>query len=172
LSILFDNARGASKRLTVSFASFFRWKGESIFSMQSKFIGRVEAHFEGFTLIELLVVLLLFSLLAGLAIPRLTTMYDSTQAAYERDEVLARLGELGYLAFQQRRDFSLVSYPPDDQEQPDDIPLELPEGWQVRAEAPIRFFANGACQGGLVYLTHEGQTFELELKAPFCKARR
>ncbi|HIE00219.1 MAG TPA: prepilin-type N-terminal cleavage/methylation domain-containing protein [Thiotrichaceae bacterium] len=140
--------------------------------MQPQFTCCVELPFKGFTLIELLVVLLLFSLLAGLAIPRLTTMYESTQAAYERDEVLARLGELGYLAFQHRRDFSLMIYPPDEQEESDEIPLELPEGWQVRAEAPILFFANGACKGGLVYLSHDGQTFEVELEAPFCKPRR
>jgi prepilin-type N-terminal cleavage/methylation domain-containing protein len=129
----------------------------------------------GFTLIELLVVLLIFSLLVGLAIPRLTTMYERTQAAYERDEVLARLGELGYLAFQQRRDFSLTTYPAEqvsEEEKPDEIPLELPEGWQVRAQAPILFFANGACQGGLVSLIHEEQSFQVKLEPPFCKPRR
>jgi len=134
----------------------------------------------GYTLIELLVVLVLFSLLAGIVVPRLTTMYDSLQAAYERDEMLVRLGGLNYWAFQQRRDFVLTAYP-DNQDKgsqtndkpvnPEPLPFELPEGWQLRAETPIRFRANGACTGGIVFLQHQDRKYRVQLKPPFCKPK-
>ena len=122
----------------------------------------------GYTLIEIVVVLVIFSLLAGIAVPRLTTLYDSLQTAYERDEVLARLGGLGYLAFQQGSDFELIAYPPLESTAAKP-PLELPDGWQYHTETPIHFYANGACTGGLVYLNYQGQTFGVKLAPPFCE---
>ncbi len=122
----------------------------------------------GYTLIEIVVVLVIFSLLAGLAVPRLTTMYNSLQTAYQRDEVLARLGGLGYLAFQQSRDFDLTAYPPAESTT-DKHPLELPDGWQLRTETPIHFFANGACSGGVIYLNYQGQEFWAQMEPPFCE---
>jgi len=138
----------------------------------------------GYTLIELLVVLLLFSLLAGIAVPRLTTMYSSLQAANERDEVLTYLGSLNFLAFQQRRDFVLTSYPfsePDSSETNSDdnpqrtqrkpFPFKLPANWQLRTETPITFRANGACTGGIVYLQYQEQNYQVQLEPPFCKPK-
>jgi general secretion pathway protein G len=135
----------------------------------------------GYTILELLVVIFLISLLAGLVVPRLTSMYDSIQQAYEREEVLARLGGLSYLAFQQSRDFELVSYPVEtsDKNQTNTsafteknpsspAPLELPAGWQVRTEQPIHFFANGVCEGGMVYVLRQQQQFRVQLVPPFC----
>jgi general secretion pathway protein G len=134
---------------------------------------------KGFTLIELLVVLLIFSLLAGLVVPRLTRMYASWQMASERDEVLAQLSSLNYLAFQQRVDFTLTHYPPqlgpELDNQSDDaiikLPLKLPDHWQIRTEQPIIFHANGACSGGIVYLEYLEHTFTAQLEPPFCRAK-
>ncbi|MFK5970072.1 MAG: prepilin-type N-terminal cleavage/methylation domain-containing protein [Candidatus Marithrix sp.] len=136
----------------------------------------------GYTLIELLVVLLIFSLLAGIIFPRLTTMYDSVQVAFERDEVFAHLGELGYLAFRQSRDFTLVNYPTNneiDNEDKmetsslteDEIPslLKLPEGWKVQVETPILFSSNGVCNGGTIKLQYQQQQFRVKLPPPFCQ---
>jgi general secretion pathway protein G len=95
-------------------------------------------------------------------------MYDSLQTAYQRDDVLARLGGLGYLAFKHGRDFDLTAYPPTESTT-DKHPLELPDGWQIRAETPIHFFANGACSGGLVYLNYQGREFGVQLEPPFCE---
>jgi len=131
-------------------------------------------HQLGYTLIEIVVVLVIFSLLAGLAVPRLTTMYNSVQTAYERDEVLARLGSLGYLAFQQGRDFELINYPAEQSAlSPEEkLPLELPKGWQVNTEKPIRFFANGVCGGGEVELIYQGREFlKIQLEPPFCHVK-
>jgi prepilin-type N-terminal cleavage/methylation domain-containing protein len=68
-------------------------------------------HKSGYTLIELLVVLLIFSLLSGIVLPRLTVMYDSMQAAYEREDILSTLSHLNYQAFRQGKKFKLVQYP-------------------------------------------------------------
>ncbi|RKZ41272.1 MAG: hypothetical protein DRQ49_05720 [Gammaproteobacteria bacterium] len=128
----------------------------------------------GYTLLELIVVLVIFSLLAGLALPRLTTMYDSLKMAYERDEVIARLGSLGYLAFQQRRGFDLTIYPLETFEPyeiPETFTTELPVDWEIRTKTPIHFFANGVCSGGIVYLYHQGKAFRVELEPPFCEPK-
>ena len=133
---------------------------------------------KGFTLIELIVVLLIFSLLAGLVVPRLTRMYISWQMALERDEVLAQLSNLNYFAFQQRIDFTLTHYPSQSSSELDNqarnavnLPLELPAHWQIRTEQPIIFHANGACNGGIVYLEHLKHTFTAQLEPPFCRAK-
>lgn len=127
----------------------------------------------GFTLLELIIVLFIFSLLVAFAIPRLTQLSDSVQTAYEREEVLMRLSGLSFLAFQQSREFDLISYPPSQSspaESPHRVqaPLELPEGWQVHTDQPIHFFASGACQGGIVEIQHHAQKFRIQLKPPFC----
>ncbi|MDM8566176.1 prepilin-type N-terminal cleavage/methylation domain-containing protein [Candidatus Halobeggiatoa sp. HSG11] len=137
----------------------------------------------GYSLLELLVVLLVFSLLAGITVPRLVTMYDSVQVAFERDEVLSHLGELGYLAFRQSHDFTLTDYPPpvvsdeklektaETQKKEPVKPsiLALPEGWKIRVETPILFRANGVCNGGTLQLQYQQQKFKIQLKSPFCQ---
>jgi prepilin-type N-terminal cleavage/methylation domain-containing protein len=124
-------------------------------------------HSHGFTLIELMIVLFIVALLAGMVTPRLVTFYDSIQAAYERDEVFTRLNELTYQAFQQARDFTLTTYP-----SPEKIPLELPQGWQLVAEQPIKFRGNGACSGGNITLQYHEQQFHLTFDPPFCQLRK
>ncbi len=131
------------------------------------------SHSHGFTLLELIIVLFIFSLLVAFAIPKLTQLSDSVQTAYEREEVLMRLSGLSFLAFQQHREFDLISYPPpksppEDSQRLGPAPLELPEGWQIHAEQPIHFFASGACQGGVVEIQHQTQKFRIQLKPPFC----
>lgn len=151
----------------------------------------------GYTLLELLVVLLIFSLLAGVALPRLTSMYGSMQRAYERDEILAQLASLNYVAFQQGRDIELTTFPPikseaedvqdnelteivpqqenNYQKQPIEKPdyyLNLPTSWQIETKSPIMFFANGACSGGEVVLTYQAQpplAMTVKMNPPFCQ---
>jgi len=143
---------------------------------------KLKYNLAGYTLIELLVVLLVFSLLAGIILPRLTTMYDSVQIAFERDEVFAHLGELGYLAFRQSRNFTLISYPDNNEIDNEDrmetdsliedkVPslLNLPEGWKIQVETPISFNANGVCTGGIIKLLYQQQQFRVKLQPPFCQ---
>ncbi|OQW93345.1 MAG: hypothetical protein BWK79_11630 [Beggiatoa sp. IS2] len=128
----------------------------------------------GFTLLELLVVLVLISLLTGLALPRLASWYSSLEMAYTRDDALARLGSLGYQAFQQGRDFTLTHYPLVEGAPP--IPLELPAGWQLYTDAPIHYYGNGLCGGGTVHLFYGGQKqrlaeYTVQLDPPFCQVQ-
>lgn len=136
----------------------------------------------GYTLIELVVVLILFSLLTALVAPRLTTLYDSIQTNYEKNDVIARLSSLSYLAFQQGQTYKLSQYPPPllpketketqrdvpklnipslikkekDKNQQfselPEIPLELPSHWELKTETPILFHANGVCEGGKAHV--------------------
>lgn len=136
----------------------------------------------GYTLIELVVVLIIFSLLTALVAPRLTTLYDSIQTNYEKNDVIVRLGSLSYLAFQQGQTYKLSQYPPPslsketketqqdilklnipslikkekDQNQQfselPEIPLELPSHWELKTETPILFHANGVCEGGKAHI--------------------
>lgn len=123
-----------------------------------------------FTLLELLVVLVLISLLTGLALPYLAKWYASLAMAYTRADVLARLGSLGYQAYQQGRDFTLTHYPL--VEGATSIPLELPPGWQLYTDAPIRYYGNGLCEGGTVHLFygHQQEEYTVQLEPPFCQA--
>ena len=133
----------------------------------------------GFTLIELLVVLLVFSLVAGLVIPRLTKVYNSWQITLERDEILNQLSSLNYYAFQKHIDVTLTQYPPQPDSKSDKpreiaaLPLKLPDHWQIQTEQPVIFQANGVCSGGIVYLEYLEHTFTAtaQLEPPFCRAK-
>ncbi len=135
---------------------------------------------------ELLVVLLIMSLLSAIAMPRLSTLFSSVNAAFNRDEVFSQINALGYKALRQGQGFALQYYPlikseqdsdegyevePSAQSQPLDIPLQLPEGWRISGSQPIYFFANGACGGGVLLLHFEQQQYTLKLPPPFCQAR-
>ena len=122
----------------------------------------------GYTLLELLVVLVIIGLLSGIMMPRLVTFYDSLNRAFERDEIIAQLNRLSYVAFQTRRGFTLRDYPSKDKS----ISLNLPEGWTLHTKQAIIYRANGACGGGVVQLSHPQQSLSLRLEAPFCQIRK
>lgn len=122
----------------------------------------------GYTLIELVIVLLILGLLSGLVVPKLVTLYHRFHLNLERETILIRISQLGYLAFQQARSFKLNRYPaePDMTDLP---PLELPAGWQLRTDKPILFQSNGVCSGGIVYLIYQEEETVLQLDSPFCQ---
>jgi prepilin-type N-terminal cleavage/methylation domain-containing protein len=124
----------------------------------------------GYTLLELLVVMLIFGLLAGITTPRLLALYDSSQLAAQRDEIIAQVARLNYLAFQQGLSFDLSVYPPPaDRVAP---PLDLPQSWSLSAPVPIQYYSNGACSGGILELRRAQQVFVLELSPPLCQPKR
>jgi len=148
----------------------------------------------GFTLMELLVVLFIISLISALAMPRLSTMFASVDAAFARDDVMAQINALGYKAQRQGHGFVLQQYPPakseEDEEvldesfiEPDEqetqsskrhhpeVPLKLPDGWRINSAKPVRYFSNGACSGGELLLSFKATQYRLELPPPFCQAR-
>ncbi len=119
----------------------------------------------GYSLLEIIVVITLLGLTAGIVIPRLSNIYNSFQWANERDDVFRRISMLGYSAFKERRNFELKEYPASDSV----LPLELPEGWRIKAESPIRYKSNGICLGGKLLLTHGETSILLNLKPPHCR---
>jgi general secretion pathway protein G len=130
---------------------------------------------KGYTLLELIIVVFIFALLTGLVAPRLMAMYDSVQAAYQRDEIMSQISSLSYQAYQKGLNFRFETYPfkaenIDYAILQKNIKLQLPEDWQLIADQAIIFRANGACTGGLVHLQHQTLSYQIELTPPFCRA--
>jgi general secretion pathway protein G len=123
---------------------------------------KTNRHGAGYTLLELLVVVSIIGLMAGLALPRLSGMYDSLKWAGQRDEVFRRIGNLGYEAYMAARDFELDRYPPEKGEGL----LTLPEGWKIETEAPVRYGQDGVCFGGVLYLTYKERRIKVLVKPP------
>ena len=120
----------------------------------------------GYSLVEVIVVLVLISLVTSVVIPNLSSTLDRFQLRSKQDEVLIQLSGLGYLAYQKQQ--AIVLHPEDDL---GDV-FELPEGWDIEIEAPIRYEANGFCLGGTITLVYEQQTEKFLLIAPFCRPER
>lgn len=123
---------------------------------------------KGYTLLEILMVISLIGLMAGLAMPRLTTIYNSVQWANERDDVLRRISELGFSAFREGRAFELKHYP--GSEDSEKLPLELPAGWTIEANSAIRYKANGVCLGGRMRLNYGERSLMVHLYPPHGRA--
>lgn len=141
----------------------------------------------GYTLLEMLMVLILFAMIAGIAVPRLTTVYKSVKWSMEKDDVLARISSLGQAARNSGHGFVLFQYPveaEDSRSTPvaaggnDDpriritgttgkIPLDLPEGWRLKADPPILYTSGGVCLGGNLIIMHDRMRFEAVLRPPF-----
>ncbi len=118
---------------------------------------------KGYTLLEILMVLALLGLLAGIAMPKLTAVYAGVQWANERDDVLRQIAGLGFSAFRQGREFELKHYPESGSET---LPLELPAGWELEADPPIRYKSNGVCLGGRLRLICGTRSVMLQLRPP------
>lgn len=119
----------------------------------------------GYTLLELLIVIVLIGLISGLTLPRLSRLYESAMTALERDLVLRQIAGLGYRAYRAGKTIELVSYPLPEGKH---LPLELPEGWVLTAESPIRYHYNGVCDGGMLILGRGEQKSRWRLLPPLC----
>ncbi|OWJ97276.1 hypothetical protein B6S59_04825 [Pseudomonas sp. A46] len=117
----------------------------------------------GFTLLELVVVLALLGALGSLALPAVIAMHDSWSRQVAADGVRGQLGSLGHRSRAHAREVWIglngvepVGF------------LQLPDGWSVSADPPIRYLANGACLGGVLRVFRGGQAFSLRLEPPRC----
>lgn len=123
----------------------------------------------GFTLLELLVVLALIAFMTGLTAPRLFNHMQARQLAEERRSIVDQL-----LALRQRIQLNGWALTLDAKtlasELPDKTPaIQLPEGWSIEINEPIRFGFNGVCSGGDLNFIHvNGQALLLRLTAPGC----
>ena len=120
----------------------------------------------GYSLVEVIMVLVLLSLVTSAVVPSLSSTLDRFKLRSNQDEVLIQLSGLGYLAYQKQQ--AIVLHPEDDFS---DV-FELPEGWGIELEGPIRYQANGICLGGTITLFYEQETEKFLLIAPFCRPER
>jgi hypothetical protein len=108
-------------------------------------------------------------------------MYDSTQHAYVRTDILTRINSLSFKAFKQGKGFSLLSLKSTEFENKDENEikqqnaiinkmLDLPKDWKIHVKQSIYFRDNGVCSGGEIFLTYQTETYVIKLDAPFCQA--
>lgn len=114
---------------------------------------------DGFTLLELMVVLGLISLVTAVAVPGLTRLYDSVNRAIELDAIVVEINRLGSEAFETGQAFRLVNNG-----------IDLPDGWQLVTDAPVRYSSRGFCSGGTLTLVKDGELqLRQRLTAPYCQ---
>ncbi|MND25609.1 hypothetical protein D3C80_160440 [compost metagenome] len=117
----------------------------------------------GFTLLELLVVLALVAAISAVALPGLVKMQAAWSRRVEADDLLNQVRSLGYRVRNDGRELFIGERGAD----PSEL-LQLPEGWALSAQPPVRYLANGACLGGRLEVRHEGTVRILSLKPPYC----
>ena len=137
--------------------------------------GRWRKAAAGFTLLELLVVLAFIGVLTAVTLPNLVRIYDNLTHRTERDYILDQFAGLGHEAMLRQRAyvvFGTQALSSDEAEAYVDYepyPLDVPEGWQVRLDPPLRVHATGVCLGGEVTLAHDDAPgVTVLLAAPFC----
>ncbi len=144
-----------------------------------------KASLAAFTLLELLVVLTLFSLMAGLALPRLTQIQSSFQRATDKDEILMQIADIGYRVVQRGyggrlqpvhslapASASSSTQSASSQETPFahfELPISLPAGWTLDPKQELIYLDNGVCLGGEIRAVSERDTFTITLLAPYCQ---
>lgn len=104
----------------------------------------------------------IIALAMGIVLPRLATMADGFGAAAERETVIEAVASLGLVA---RARGSVLRFTG----QPELLPGEMPEGWQVVPEQPVTFYASGACDGGQVRVIGRDREFLYRLDPPRCR---
>lgn len=125
---------------------------------------RMDKGSNGYTLIEILVIISIMGGIAGLAAPRLSVVYERVKASSEKSEVLRQISELGYKAFEGARGFELVRFPQNEDEA--DLPLDLPGGWEIVTDQPVRYTASGICLGGTLYIRNNANSMRVRLEPP------
>lgn len=120
---------------------------------------------KGFTLLELMVVLVLMGLLASVVLPRMSKVYDRTQAAFELEDVRLSLARIPLQAFTANVRYELVRLPSDINQS---LPIFLPDGWTIETASPIVYQSNGICLGGNLVAAYGDVKYKFELLPPNC----
>lgn len=122
----------------------------------------------GFTLLELMVVLVLMGLLASVVLPRMSKLYDRTQAAFELEDIRLALARIPLQAFTANVRYELTKLPSDTNQS---LTISLPDGWTIQAASPVIYQANGICLGGDLVAAYGDVKYEFALLPPNCVPR-
>jgi len=120
----------------------------------------------GYTLLELLIILMITGLLAGIAVPRLYTLFESGSVATERDDILHQIGALGHRAWSEQKTLVLDA---GESANTETGLLTMPSDWSLVVEEPVQYLANGVCLGGTVGLHYKDRFYTVALDPPLCK---
>ena len=130
----------------------------------------------GFTLLELVVVLAIMALVTGIAAVRVFSLINSWRERTQLESIEQQFTRLPMLARQRGND--IVLPPPavvqDATGSTDPLPvdppvLELPKGWVVYFDQPLRVRGSGLCEGARIRLEHGDRHYRREVAAPFCQ---
>lgn len=121
----------------------------------------------GFTLLELLIVLALIGLVAAVVVPGLARTYDAIVGSGERADV-ARAIEA--VPLRVRASGEALKLEPGDAAAFAAL-LDLPAGWRVVLEQPLRVERSGLCHPAKVRVTGRDVTETWMLTSPSCGVR-
>ncbi|MDE3738023.1 prepilin-type N-terminal cleavage/methylation domain-containing protein [Pseudomonas resinovorans] len=117
----------------------------------------------GFTLLELLVVLAVVAAIAAVVLPGLANMQSAWSRRVALQDIQEQLQSLGLRVRNDGRELTIDADGASRAEM-----LQVPTGWLIVAEPPVRYLANGVCLGGSLRIIHDGLPRDVRLDPPFC----
>ena len=115
----------------------------------------------GFTLIEIVVVLLVLGLVSGIAIPRLTALFDSLQTKNQLAEIHQTIRSAPLEAYLAGKSLDLSEHLVESK--------VIPSGWTFSFPEPVIVKANGVCQGGEIHLQMDSIIRHFKISSPLCQ---
>ena len=109
----------------------------------------------------MLVVLLLISLVTGLVVPRLSSLYSGLQTGTRIQDLENQIQAASLSAYVRGRSFDLEEYLGNRD--------AVPDGWQLDFQAPVQVADNGLCEGGQVQITGDNRVYRYRLEPPYCR---
>jgi prepilin-type N-terminal cleavage/methylation domain-containing protein len=139
----------------------------------------------GFTLLEMVVVLAIMALVTGVAAVRVFSLISSWRERAQLESIEQQIVRLPMLARQRGNDIVLPppttsTADPATTSSADDVvvavalaaeppPLDLPYGWEVHFDQPLRVRGSGLCEGARIELVHGDRRYARMVTPPFCQ---